>query len=958
MADSALVAAGCTHAGTAAREGGAIGRQFHSPTRRGRGVTGPITRVTAIAIAAVIGMLTVGTVAPAPLARAATAKTARTADSPAPQKPAGASASAKKAPSKPPLATGSSGGGKEETAVSAPSGGEDPIVNNGLGSPMCRRGPGAGELSPASESNCRTSGFEAASAPTGNYEFDVHINTGLMEWMNNADSMFEDLLEMSWTVLVAIVHGVIVMLDWCYALELLNSPAMSGVAKGLRQAQATFTQPWLVLVLSVASVLALYHGLVRRQVAETVGQALMMLVMMVGGLWVIMNPAGTIGALGSWANQAGLGTLGAVTAGTPDHPNRTLAESMQGVFSGGVEGPWCYLEFGDVRWCNERTRLDPGLHTAGLKIASSELDQVECKSSSRSIPPSLAKELGLTVCVAAGSGEARALEHSAELLRRARTNGEIFLALPANGEYRNAINKSSSLFNLLCGGSEEPCKGPTASQAAFRTTSGTWWRFVGLAFIWLGALGMVLMLGFLALRLLAAAILALFFLLLAPAAVLAPALGDGGRAAFRGWGTRLLSAVMSKLIYSFLLGVLLLMQRILTKNLTTFGWFTQWLLISTMWWGAFLHRNQMLSFAQGGRSESRVRGMRLTSALMSAREAGRATGWARRKLSPSAPNVEQRRKRAEAGRERAKAGMDEQAQRVLEHEYSDASATVEAAPEIQERLSAKRAQLDSVQRKHAAAQAKANEAKNARESALTDPKPRSSAERKQAEARFGAEEKSQLQRAATLKTRMGRLQGEIAGDQSSLTDARKTVIDGEQAQSATGKVGTREQVEERSRFLDAQAALPSSAQRGGQAEKRKERDYAGMAGLAGYGRKEFEGLDSKGQRAARREIDRELALRKELSTTAKDVAVGGEGKLGRRERQKVNKRFDSTLKENMRESGHKMPASRDKRSGLDTRQQAGRAERRPASAGDGVMSDLREVEAKARRKRQMGRDRR
>ena len=59
---------------------------------------------------------------------------------------------------------------------------------------------------------------------------------------------------------------------------------------------------------------------------------------------------------------------------------------------------------------------------------------------------------------------------------------------------------------------------------------------IGLFLIWIGVLGMVLLLGFIALHLLGAAIASLFLLLLAPAAVIAPALGDGGRAAFRAGG--------------------------------------------------------------------------------------------------------------------------------------------------------------------------------------------------------------------------------------------------------------------------------------------------------------------------------------------------------------------------------------------------------------------------------------
>ena len=68
-----------------------------------------------------------------------------------------------------------------------------------------------------------------------------------------------------------------------------------------------------------------------------------------------------------------------------------------------------------------------------------------------------------------------------------------------------------------------------------------------------GALGMVLLLGFIALRLLSAAIFSLLYLLLAPGMVLAPALGEGGRAIFRRWAGQLLGAVVSKLLFSFLL---------------------------------------------------------------------------------------------------------------------------------------------------------------------------------------------------------------------------------------------------------------------------------------------------------------------------------------------------------------------------------------------------------------------
>jgi len=600
----------------------------------------------ALITAAGLGGVPIGDLSGSAYAHAARAP--RAADSPASR--VHTRAGARRAPSSPPLASGAAetgAGGEEAASASAMSSAGDPLISNGLGSPLCRPGTGEADLSQASESNCRSSGFEAAPAPTGNYAFDVHINTGVTKVTNDGEAWLQNLLQLGWTVLVACVHGMVVMLEWCYTIDLLDSSAMSGVARGLRETQATFTQPWLVVVLAVASVLALYHGLVRRRVAETVGQALLMLAMMAGGLWVIMNPAGTVGALGEWANDAGLGALGAAAGGTPSRPDRTLADSMGTVFSGTVGTPWCFLEFGNVSWCDDPARLDPRLRTAGLAAASLEHAQIGCSADSGPF----------AVCAQSGGEQARLLDESARQLRAARTNGELFLALPANQAMRNSINDQGSLFNVLCGGSEMPCKGPTAAQAEFRTEHGTLWRFMGLVFIWVGALGMLLLLGFIAMHLLGAAISSLLYLLLAPVAVLAPALGDGGRMAFRAWATRLLGAVMSKLIYSFVLGVALLMEQILTVDLTALGWFTQWLLTSVMWWGAFTRRHQVLSFAHGGHAqqqrEPRSLARRLSAALETPKAAWRGAAIAKTWLSKPGPSVESRQKRADAARERA-----------------------------------------------------------------------------------------------------------------------------------------------------------------------------------------------------------------------------------------------------------------------------------------------------------------
>jgi len=784
----------------------------------------------------------------------------------------------------------------------------DPLVSNGLGSPTCK-GALAGELSRTSRHNCETSGFVAAPAPTGDYGIDVHIDTGVLG-VSEGGLLQDVIVTPLWMALVWAVHALIVMLEWSFTVDLFNSSAAVGIGSGLREMQAAFTEPWLPLALATASVLILYHGLIRRRVAETLGEALVMSVMMAGGVWVILDPTGTIGALGEWANRASLGTLAVTASGTPAAPGRALGSSLGTLFATAIEVPWCYLEFGDVGWCREPSRLDPRLRAAGLKIAAQEIAQIGCGSSpvapppsSTVLPPSVA---ALLACVPTGGAQAKALEHSAELLRDARTNGAIFLALPANGPARNSINEQGSLLRTLCQSSEATnCRGPTAAEAEFRTNGGTWPRLGGLLLIAGGLLGMLLLLGFVAVRLLAAAVLSLLYLLLAPAMVLAPAFGDGGRALFRKWAAQLLGAAVSKLVFSFLLGAVLAVLAILS-DLDALGWWTQWLLMSAFWWGAYTRRHQALGaaggvFADRGSAGAHVQRRslvrRMSEVLETPRKGIAAARWAKGRLEKEAPEV-QRRKRAQVGRERARAGSDEQVMRALESEQRDAGTRAEAAPEIQARLAGERARLERLERERAAALAGGD-----------------------------------TRRAAELGHRGVRVRGEIEREREALSAAQRVLREGEQAQRRTGEAHSRERRDAHERFLDAQAALQggASARRAGE-----RRDYTALAGLAGYGREEYEQLDARHQRAARLEIDRELALRRELGETARALASRQDTvKLGRRERQKAGSEFDSALARRVKDAGHSLPASREKRSS--------------------VMHDAHEVAA--RRKRQLGRGR-
>ncbi len=522
---------------------------------------------------------------------------------------ASAAVSKPRAPNAPPIAVGAPASQGEETA-GIPSAAGDQLVENGLSSPFCASAT-RGALSRAAQSNCETSDFVGAPAPTNNYELDVHIDTGAFGISKGtvASVVQDTFLALGWMAIVWCMHALVVMLECGYALELVGGSTMGEVAHSLQQAQASITDPWLALALSVTSILALYNGLVRRRAAEALGQALLTLAMMVGGLWVITDPLGTVGVVGQWANQATLGTVGAIAQGTASNAPRTLGDGMRAVFSGAIEAPWCYLEFGNVRWCSDPALLEPRLRKAASALLRAHH----------------------------GSASTSATRRTEELVREAHTNGELFLAFPANGPERNSVKESGSLLHVICQAEDDTkCKGPAATEAEFRSDGGTLPRMIGLAMIALGTLGMALLFGFVAMRLMTAAVIALFLLLLAPFAVLAPAFGDSGQALFTGWATRLLGVIGSKLIFSFVLGALLAVQRILI-SLNGLGWLSQWLLIYTFWWAVFFKRHQAAALLRNrGRSsappspgvvaEGTLRTSRRTQVIL------RPVHWAREKL--------------------------------------------------------------------------------------------------------------------------------------------------------------------------------------------------------------------------------------------------------------------------------------------------------------------------------------
>jgi hypothetical protein len=114
----------------------------------------------------------------------------------------------------------------------------DPLAANGLGGALCRSDRLGGALSAAARANCRTAGVSHAPAPVTDYGFDIHIDLGTFGISTGAFAAAVQtlILTPAWTFLLWIVHAVLAVLEWSYALDLVDPGTVGGLAATLRSA--------------------------------------------------------------------------------------------------------------------------------------------------------------------------------------------------------------------------------------------------------------------------------------------------------------------------------------------------------------------------------------------------------------------------------------------------------------------------------------------------------------------------------------------------------------------------------------------------------------------------------------------------------------------------------------------------------------------------------------------------
>jgi len=555
----------------------------------------------------------------------------------------------------------------------------DPTRDLGAGSPSCREA-----LPTAQRESCRRSGSAVHEYPLSSYGFDVRVDFSLTDPGQSFLGGLQSLAAGVWMGIVFLLKGVLLLLEWTFALDLTGKAMPDAQQTMQRLHRDAFGAPWMLAALSVAGLWGIWRGLVQRRTGETISGLAATVGLMVVGLLIISQPAATVGHFSRLANDAGTSVLAAGTTGDPGSSRAALASALGGVFHQTVRDPWCALEFGSVDYCDAPTKRGEQITNADLWLRY----------------PAQSRE-------------------RAELLKL--TKGQD----PKGGpSVIDALTLPVPSALGLTGGTDpkldedvQRLVAEAPERVRMQEAGGTFPRFALLAVIAAGLSGAGALYGYTAMHLLFASVKTLLLLLFAPAVLLAPAFGDQGRAVFLAWGKQLAGAIAAKLIYAVFLTAVVAATATVSK--LDLGWFGTWLIQTAFWWGTFVKRDELIGLASLGlpRTEGGGAGKALSQgyyAWQLGRAAKAATGAALERPAQAVGAARQHRADTRTARTAATAALasehlDADARRTLGAEHAAARGGVQRRDALRRELRATDRRLQGYDENSAVARAQGQE---------------------------------------------------------------------------------------------------------------------------------------------------------------------------------------------------------------------------------------------------------
>jgi hypothetical protein len=381
--------------------------------------------------------------------------------------------------------------------------------------------------------------------PIDNYGLDEQVQFGITHPGNVFDKATQWIIQSIWQLVLYVFNGVMVMLQWAFTNNLLQS-SMSKLGERLQTLREHIDTPWGLAAVAALSLWGIWNGLIRKKSIDTVRGLAISLLCMVGLLVVIGNPGGTLGQVTNTADGASTEMLNSITSGKVSQPQQSVGSTEASLFKSVILQPWCALQFGDISYCESK----PG--NMRESVADTWLEA----------PPDSEWRTYLWQ-VTSSEDEASSLGFSAN-----PPSGKVDLA--STHELAGNADKVS----MISSGNVMP-------------------RLGLLMLILVGVVGAICLFCYLAIRLLMAALFVLVLVMFAPAMFLVAALGESGRASVVAWATRLLGAILTKVVFALFLAVIVEASNLVTE--LNLGFFPTWIVFIAFWWGVLLKRKDLLA---------------------------------------------------------------------------------------------------------------------------------------------------------------------------------------------------------------------------------------------------------------------------------------------------------------------------------------------------------------------------
>ncbi|HEY5052873.1 MAG TPA: hypothetical protein VII45_05630, partial [Solirubrobacterales bacterium] len=508
------------------------------------------------------------------------------------------------------VATGSAPAGEATPPATIPYGGSlDPTAVLGIENPLCGE---PDKLSARQIRNCRSSHSPEAAYPVGNYGWDIHIESGgfISSLFVPAVSFVLQLLSVIWLVLLMMLKGCLIILGFAFSLSpFTDNRMLSQIGTGLTSFFNNLTSPWLSTLFVILGGWGLYNGLVRRKTGETLVGMLMALVMMLAGLWIIHSPRDTVGRVAEAVNGASLAAVAAPSSGHVSAPVRSYNDAMALVWNQMTAVPFCAMDFSDVHWCMTAKPSEAALEAArgGLDLGDVFTQQLIASLPSNDEEASRTLQRDLTV-----------------LFGSAPTIRDLYLRFSPqsgprdklwdyyNGEPDEHVGLPLNIGpQLNIGGGTS---GAAPDKVAMQGRNGVLTRMVMVLIFTIGLIGGLLLLLWLAMKLVMATASSFVLVLATPLALFFPVFGQAGRNAFTRWATALLGAIVAKLIFAGLLGIVLLGSRVIGSAIGRTSPTLGLVAVMAFWWAVFLSREKYLALFQVDPSGDRGAGLYRTLA--------------------------------------------------------------------------------------------------------------------------------------------------------------------------------------------------------------------------------------------------------------------------------------------------------------------------------------------------------